>query len=83
MILPARANPTAVPKNGAEQGVANIVANAPVMKFLLKLLELWIPSPEPFAKLLIELGKRSSNKPHRLYAKKATIILNATINHGC
>ena len=31
-----RANPTAVPRNGAEHGVANNVANAPVQKLFLK-----------------------------------------------
>jgi len=37
ITLPAIANPTAVPRKGAEQGVASIVANAPVIKLLLKL----------------------------------------------
>ena len=36
-IPPAKAKPTAVPKKGAEQGVANSVANAPVAKLPLKL----------------------------------------------
>ena len=79
---PARAKPTAVPKNGAEQGVAKIVAKEPAAKLTLKF---WCSSFVIIglpAILLSQAGRFNSKKPNKLYANRLTMTVRLTINHG-
>ena len=73
-----KAKPTAVPKNGAEQGVASNVANIPDRKWPPKLSDLPTP-PKP----LNAEGNLTSNQPHRLKANKETMTVIAIRNQGC
>ena len=74
-----RANPTAVPRKGAEQGVASSVANAPSKKLALNVL----PLPAFSAIWDIRPGSIISYKPHVLAANKVKIITMKVINTGC
>src|SRR5947199_20067 len=73
----ARAKLIAVPRNGAEQGVAISVANRPEAKWPA------IPSrgPEP-ARLASDAGNWISNRPQRLRQKRTTITARKATKPG-
>ena len=74
----ANAKPTAVPTNGAEQGVASKVANTPARK---------ASSMGPLARLdamvAIELGKPIGSHSKKLAANKTVSTAIPARNHGC
>src|SRR5215470_8961383 len=72
------AKPSAVPRNGAVQGVASTVANTP-----------WKNEPSKSLRSLVEsklrvtdCGNETSNTPKRLSANTSTITLNTSTKYG-
>ena len=77
--LAAKANPTAVPKKGAEQGVDNNVAKAPSKKdFPYSLLSINL-----LIKLLKLLDKLNLIKFSKFAEKIIRILISIQINIGC
>ena len=79
MVLPDKAKPIAVPTNGAEQGVAKIVAKNPLKKsfpylYLSKLFQ---------NLLLINCGVLNSKKPNKLMENNKIIDAIKDKNNGC
>ena len=74
----ANAKPTAVPTNGAEQGVANKVANTPVRKASI------MGPPDRFdATFAIELGRPIGSHSKKLAANKTVSTAIPANNQGC
>ncbi len=76
----ANAKPIAVPKNGAEHGVARMVAKTPLAN---ELLALWGFLTTPPAPPPIHAGNRSSNRPHKFAANRVIRTVITTMNNGC
>ena len=72
------ANPKAVPKNGAEQGVARSVAKSPDTKWAGKVS--WYPYV--VAKWPTQRGVLISKTPQRFSAKRRTTIMRNVTNTG-
>ena len=72
----------AVPKNGAEQGVARIVAKEPAAKLPKNFWFDFLVTIGPLAILPSQDGRLKSKKPNKLYANRLTMIVRLTINHG-
>src|SRR5512145_1086344 len=68
----ASAKPTAVPRNGAEHGVASSVASAPVTNAPLSEGRCDRGAPAVAAASAIGSGSRISNQPHKLAANSVT-----------
>ena len=77
--LPARAKPTAVPRNGAEQGVASRVAKAPVTKCPARLSS---GAVRLEAALATKRGSGTSKSPTRWQAKIVTRTAIAAMKAG-
>ena len=74
-----RAKPTAVPRNGAEHGVASSVAKPPERKCPARPRTRLAPPPT----LASHRGSPTSKNPHRLQANSATIRIMAMRNQDC
>ncbi|SSN09971.1 Uncharacterised protein [Klebsiella pneumoniae] len=71
------ATDTAVPRNGAVQGVASRVAKAPCQKWPIK------PLPPRVARKVLALEERRiSNSPNKLALNSTITSAIAPINHG-
>ncbi len=69
--------PTAVPRKGAEQGVASRVANRPAVKWPAR------PSPpEICVQPAMRAGSGTSKSPHRLRLKSVTTRVRKTTKTG-
>ena len=74
----ANANPTAVPTNGAEQGVANNVAKTPVRR-----ASRIGPCARPDTKVIVEAGRLIGNHSKKLAANKTVGTAIPARNQGC
>lgn len=73
----ASAKATAVPRNGAEHGVASSVANAPCQKWPLRPCPLWVASD-----VFRSDERRRWNRPNRLALNSSVTSTIKPINHG-